>query len=199
MADVSGKDLGTAERRMASIVHHLLPLPPPRLPPIRRSVTSANDNYRRVHREVSTREAPWIPACDESGKEYTDTIYEKAVGEGIAKFRSCSHISINHPERRNAFRPNTIKELICAIWDDNTIGVIILRGKGNEAFCSGGDQALRSSDGYADSESFGHLNVLDLQVQIRRLPKLVIAMVAAGYAVGGGHILHMVCDFYYCF
>nr|XP_016464182.1 PREDICTED: 1,4-dihydroxy-2-naphthoyl-CoA synthase, peroxisomal-like isoform X2 [Nicotiana tabacum] len=77
--------------------------------------------------------------------------------------------------------------------DDGSVGVIILTGKGTKAFCSGGDQALRSKDGYADFESFGRLNVLDLQVQIRRLPKPVIAMVA-GYAVGGGHILHMVCD-----
>ncbi|CAL9755257.1 unnamed protein product [Musa acuminata subsp. burmannicoides] len=193
MADVSGKDLRTSGRRIARIAHHLLPLatpPPPRPLPIQRSVASANDSYRSVHGEVSTREATWIPACDESGKEYTDIIYEKAVGEGIAK------ITINRPDRRNAFRPNTIKELIRAFndaRDDSTIGVIILTGKGNKAFCSGGDQALRSSDGYADFESFGRLNVLDLQVQIRRLPKPVIAMVA-GYAVGGGHVLHMVCD-----
>ncbi|XP_065017338.1 1,4-dihydroxy-2-naphthoyl-CoA synthase, peroxisomal isoform X2 [Musa acuminata AAA Group] len=111
-------------------------------------------------------------------------------------YSALTRITINRPDRRNAFRPNTIKELIRAFndaRDDSTIGVIILTGKGNEAFCSGGDQALRSSDGYADFESFGRLNVLDLQVQIRRLPKPVIAMVA-GYAVGGGHILHMVCD-----
>ncbi|XP_027099379.1 1,4-dihydroxy-2-naphthoyl-CoA synthase, peroxisomal isoform X2 [Coffea arabica] len=77
--------------------------------------------------------------------------------------------------------------------DDGSVGVIILTGKGTKAFCSGGDQSMRSKDGYADKESFGRLNVLDLQVQIRRLPKPVIAMVA-GYAVGGGHVLHMVCD-----
>ncbi|RWW37997.1 hypothetical protein BHE74_00056812 [Ensete ventricosum] len=89
MADVSGKDLRTAERRIARIAHHLLPLAtPPRLLPIQRSVASANDSYRRVHGEVSTRDATWIPACDESGKEYTDIIYEKAVGEGIAKVGS---------------------------------------------------------------------------------------------------------------
>nr|KJB31006.1 hypothetical protein B456_005G181500 [Gossypium raimondii] len=105
-------------------------------------------------------------------------------------------ITINRPERRNAFRPQTIKELIRAFndaRDDSSIGVIILTGKGTKAFCSGGDQALRKADGYADFENFGRLNVLDLQVQIRRLPKPVIAMVA-GYAVGGGHVLHMVCD-----
>ncbi|MFS7912371.1 putative 1,4-dihydroxy-2-naphthoyl-CoA synthase [Helianthus anomalus] len=103
-------------------------------------------------------------------------------------------ITINKPERRNAFRPNTIKELICAFNDArDTIGVIILTGKGTKAFCSGCDQTLRSGDGYADFENFGWLNVLDLQVQIRRLPKPVIAMVA-GNTVGGGHVLHMVCD-----
>ncbi|ESR51590.1 hypothetical protein KPL70_013008 [Citrus sinensis] len=105
-------------------------------------------------------------------------------------------ITINRPDRRNAFRPHTVKELIRAFndaRDDSSVGVIILTGKGTEAFCSGGDQALRTRDGYADYENFGRLNVLDLQVQIRRLPKPVIAMVA-GYAVGGGHVLHMVCD-----
>lgn len=127
---------------------------------------------------------------DDSNKEFTDIIYEKSVGEGIVK------ITINRPERRNAFRPQTIKELIRAFndaRDDSSIGVIVLTGKGTKAFCSGGDQTLRSSDGYTDFDSFGRLNVLDLQVQIRRLPKPVIAMVA-GYAIGGGHILHMVCD-----
>ncbi|KAK8470802.1 hypothetical protein PHAVU_003G061500 [Phaseolus vulgaris] len=100
------------------------------------------------------------------------------------------------PERRNAFRPQTVKELMRAFTDardDSSIGVVILTGKGTKAFCSGGDQALRTDDGYSDDGSFSNLNVLDLQVQIRRLPKPVIAMVA-GYAIGGGHILHMVCD-----
>lgn len=106
-------------------------------------------------------------------------VYENAVGEGIAK------ITINRPERRNAFMSNTIKELIRAFnvaRDENSIGVIILTGKGTKAFCSGGDQALRGPDGYADFEIFGRLNVLDLQVQIRRLPKPVIAMVQYFYA-----------------
>uniref|UniRef100_A0A453F667 1,4-dihydroxy-2-naphthoyl-CoA synthase n=1 Tax=Aegilops tauschii subsp. strangulata TaxID=200361 RepID=A0A453F667_AEGTS len=105
-------------------------------------------------------------------------------------------ITINRPDRRNAFRPLTVKELMRAFSDardDSSIGVVILTGNGSKAFCSGGDQALRDSDGYVDFDSFGRLNVLDLQVQIRRLPKPVIAMVA-GYAVGGGHVLHMVCD-----
>ncbi|XP_042450398.1 1,4-dihydroxy-2-naphthoyl-CoA synthase, peroxisomal-like [Zingiber officinale] len=192
MADIPGTLLGDAERRIAKITVHLSPLPSPSPPAsiVRRATASTGDSYHRVHGEVSMRVATWSPARDESGKEYTDIVYEKAVGEGIAK------ITINRPERRNAFRPNTIKELIRAFndaRDDNTIGVIILTGKGTKAFCSGGDQALRGPDGYADFGNFGRLNVLDLQVQIRRLPKPVIAMVA-GYAVGGGHILHMVCD-----
>ncbi|XP_074592180.1 1,4-dihydroxy-2-naphthoyl-CoA synthase, peroxisomal-like [Curcuma longa] len=192
MVDMSGRELCAAERRIANIANHLSPLPSTSPPPsiVRQATASTGDSYHRVHGKVSTREATWRPACDESGKEYTDIVYEKAVGEGIAK------ITINRPERRNAFRPNTIKELIRAFndaRDDSSIGVIILTGKGTKAFCSGGDQALRGPDGYADFENFGRLNVLDLQVQIRRLPKPVIAMVA-GYAVGGGHILHMVCD-----
>ncbi|XP_072995063.1 1,4-dihydroxy-2-naphthoyl-CoA synthase, peroxisomal isoform X2 [Typha latifolia] len=191
MADNQEKELTSVERRIATIANHLIPLPlPSRSPPITRSVASSDDSYHRVHGEVSTKQATWRAACDESGKEFVDIIYEKAVDEGIAK------ITINRPERRNAFRPLTVKELIRAFndaRDDSSIGVIVLTGKGTKAFCSGGDQALRSSDGYADFESFGRLNVLDLQVQIRRLPKPVIAMVA-GYAVGGGHVLHMVCD-----
>lgn len=151
---------------------------------------SMNDSYHRIHGEVPSHDVVWRIACDESGTEFTDIIYEKAVSEGIAK------ITINRPDRRNAFRPQTVKELIRAFndaRDDSSVGVIILTGKGTKAFCSGGDQALRTRDGYADYENFGRLNVLDLQVQIRRLPKPVIAMVA-GYAVGGGHVLHMVCD-----
>lgn len=149
-----------------------------------------NDNYHRIHGQVSTHPPLWRSACDESDIDFTDIVYEKADGEAIAK------ITINRPERRNAFRPQTIKELIRAFndaRDDSSVGVIILTGKGTKAFCSGGDQALRSKDGYVDQKNVGRLNVLDLQVQIRRLPKPVIAMVA-GYAVGGGHVLHMVCD-----
>ncbi|KAK1268857.1 1,4-Dihydroxy-2-naphthoyl-CoA synthase, peroxisomal [Acorus gramineus] len=189
------RDLKTLDRRLSTIAGHLLPLAPisgspPPIHPSFASSTSAGDRYRRIHGDVPTHEVSWSPALDESGKGFTDIIYEKAVGESIAK------ITINRPERRNAFRPQTVKELIRAFndaRDDSYIGVIILTGKGNDAFCSGGDQALRGSDGYADYDGFGRLNVLDLQVQIRRLPKPVIAMVA-GYAVGGGHILHMVCD-----
>jgi naphthoate synthase len=97
---------------------------------------------------------------------------------------------------RNAFRPKTLFELSDAFnvaRDDPTIGVIILTGEGPDAFCSGGDQRVRGEDGYKDDKGIGRLNVLDLQVQIRRTPKPVIAMVA-GYAIGGGHVLHVVCD-----
>ncbi len=119
---------------------------------------------------------------------YTDIRYDTA--EGIAK------ITINRPERRNAFRPETINELIDAFHRahrDNAIGAIILTGAGSEAFCSGGDQKVRGAEGYIDEGGTPHLNVLDLQMQIRRLPKPVVAMVA-GYAIGGGHVLHLVCD-----
>ncbi|KAL8121243.1 1,4-dihydroxy-2-naphthoyl-CoA synthase, peroxisomal [Apium graveolens] len=185
------KDLCTATRRLCSVSSHLVPVAPPSISFHNcSSANSINDSYHRIHGDVSTLQPVWKLASDELGIEYTDIVYEKATDEGIAK------ITINRPERRNAFRPKTIKELIRAFndaRDDNSVGVIILTGKGSKAFCSGGDQALRSKDGYADYENFGRLNVLDLQVQIRRLPKPVIAMVA-GYAVGGGHVLHMVCD-----
>ncbi len=125
----------------------------------------------------------WKPAGD-----WQDIRYETA--EGIAK------ITIDRPEVRNAFRPTTLFELSRAFEmarDDPDIGVIVLTGEGPLAFCSGGDQRVRGDDGYLDERGIGRLNVLDLQVQIRRLPKPVIAMVA-GYAIGGGHVLHLVCD-----
>ena len=133
-----------------------------------------------------------LPAFETLG-EFDDIIYE--VGEGIAR------ITINRPERRNAFRPQTLFELSDAFdraRDDISVGVIILRGAGPDAFCSGGDQKIRGDDGYMGDDDVarqgvGRLNVLDLQIQIRRLPKPVIAQVA-GYAIGGGHILHLVCD-----
>ncbi|MGH2788283.1 MAG: 1,4-dihydroxy-2-naphthoyl-CoA synthase [Actinomycetota bacterium] len=120
--------------------------------------------------------------------DFRDVLYDTL--DGIAK------ITINRPEVRNAFRPQTLFELADAFErarDDPSIGVIILTGQGTEAFCSGGDQRVRGDDGYKDDKGIGRLNVLDLQVQIRRLPKPVIAMVA-GYAIGGGHVLHIVCD-----
>ena len=121
-------------------------------------------------------------------QDYSDIVYETA--EGIAK------ITINRPEVRNAFRPATLFELsdaFNAARDDPGVGVIIFTGAGTKAFCSGGDQKIRGDDGYIDSQGIGRLNVLDLQVQIRRTPKPVIAMVA-GYAIGGGHVLHVCCD-----
>jgi naphthoate synthase len=130
----------------------------------------------------------WQASGPTNGQRYTDIVYETA--EGIAK------IAINRPEVRNAFRPTTLFELSDAFnraRDDPAIGVIILTGAGDKAFCSGGDQKVRGDDGYRDSHGVGRLNVLDLQVQIRRTPKPVIAMVA-GYAIGGGHVLHVCCD-----
>ncbi|MDQ0337498.1 naphthoate synthase [Caldalkalibacillus uzonensis] len=120
--------------------------------------------------------------------EYEDIIYE--TYEGIAK------ITINRPEVRNAFRPETVNELIHAFTvarDDADIGVIILTGAGDKAFCSGGDQKVRGHGGYVGGDKIPRLNVLDLQRLIRVIPKPVIAMVA-GYAIGGGHVLHVVCD-----
>jgi naphthoate synthase len=133
-----------------------------------------------------------LPQWERRG-EYGDIIYE--VAEGIAR------ITINRPEVRNAFRPQTLFELSRAFEqarDDLTVGVIVLTGAGYDAFCSGGDQRIRGDDGYIGNDEVAHsgvgrLNVLDLQIQIRRLPKPVIAQVA-GYAIGGGHILHLVCD-----
>ncbi len=126
----------------------------------------------------------------ESCGSYTDINFEKS-NEGIAK------ITINRPEVRNAFRPLTVREMRSALNDareDTKIGVIILTGEGEKSFCSGGDQRIRGSAGYEDSET-GHvrLNVLDFQREIRTCPKPVVAMVA-GYAIGGGHVLHVMCD-----
>ncbi len=123
---------------------------------------------------------------------YTDIKYEKGQdrAEGIAK------ITINRPEVRNAFRPSTVTELKQAFElarEDQQVGVVILTGQGPEAFCSGGDQKIRGDAGYVGSDGVPRLNILDVQKQIRYLPKPVIAMVA-GYAVGGGHVLHMMCD-----
>lgn len=127
---------------------------------------------------------PWV----RSNENYEDIIYE--TYEGIAK------ITINRPEVRNAFRPKTVMELIDAFAmarDDSEVGAIILTGAGDLAFCSGGDQKVRGHGGYVGEDKIPRLNVLDLQRLIRTLPKPVVAMVA-GYAIGGGHVLHIVCD-----
>ena len=124
----------------------------------------------------------------QSVRDFEDIIYEHS--EGIAK------ITINRPEVRNAFRPKTISELSDAFahaHEDPNIGVIILTGAGTKAFCSGGDQHVRGEGGYVDDAGVPRLNVLPLQRQIRTIPKPIIAMVA-GYAIGGGHVLHVVCD-----
>jgi naphthoate synthase len=126
---------------------------------------------------------PW-----KSAGTFADILYEK--WDGIAK------ITINRPEVRNAFRPQTLFDLQHAFLDareDAEIGVIILTGAGEQAFCSGGDQKIRGEQGYVGEDKVPRLNVLDLQKQIRSLPKPVVAMVA-GYAIGGGHVLHVVCD-----
>ena len=128
-----------------------------------------------------------------NAKNYQDIIYEKM--DGIAK------ITINRPEKRNAFRPETTLELYDAFADareDSEIGVILLTGKGpakdgKYAFCSGGDQSIRGDKGYVGKDGVSRLNILDVQKQIRSIPKPVIALVA-GYAIGGGHVLHVVCD-----
>ncbi|RAP38928.1 1,4-dihydroxy-2-naphthoyl-CoA synthase [Candidatus Marinamargulisbacteria bacterium SCGC AAA071-K20] len=123
-----------------------------------------------------------------SVNSYTDILYHKS--DGIAK------ITINRPKVRNAFRPETVLEMMDALSDarmDSDVGVIILTGQGEKAFCSGGDQKIRGDSGYKDDKGTMHLNVLDFQRQIRTCPKPVIAMVA-GYSIGGGHVLHMMCD-----
>ena len=145
-----------------------------------------------IKRDFGDRTIPaWKTAP--GGENFTDIKYQAA--DGMAK------ITINRPEVRNAFRPETIIELKTAfdLARDNTeVGVIIFTGEGSEAFCSGGDISVRGDDGYIGADTvgqqgMGRLNVLDLQVQIRRTPKPVVAMIA-GWAIGGGHVLHVVCD-----
>ena len=160
------------------------------------------DRYGEVQAETVVTGSPVDPVDRFRGEplprwerrgEYRDIRYE--VADGIAKLTIC------RPEVRNAFRPQTLFELSDAFnvaRDDPSVGVVILTGQGPDAFCSGGDQKIRGDDGYIGDDAvaqqgIGRLNVLDLQIQIRRMPKPVVAMVA-GYAIGGGHILHLVCD-----
>jgi naphthoate synthase len=141
----------------------------------------------------TTDDALYAPIEWKRSGDYGDISYDTA--EGIAKITIC------RPEVRNAFRPQTLFELSHAFneaRDDPAVGVIVLTGQGDMAFCSGGDQRIRGDDGYIGDDDvakhgIGRLNVLDLQIQIRRTPKPVVAMVA-GYAIGGGHVLHVVCD-----
>ena len=131
---------------------------------------------------------PW-----KTSKNYEDILYQK--WDGIAK------ITINRPHKRNAFRPKSVFEMYDAFWDvkeDSKIGVVLLTGAGPHtdgkyAFCSGGDQSVRGKAGYVDDDGVPRLNVLDLQRLIRSLPKVTIALVA-GYSIGGGHVLHLICD-----
>ena len=128
----------------------------------------------------------------ESIKDYSDIRYERGQGDAahIAK------ITINRPEVRNSFRPQTVFELRESFElarEDQNVGVIILTGEGKDAFCAGGDQKIRGDQGYVGDDGVPRLNILDVQKQIRYMPKPVVAMVA-GYAVGGGHVLHMLCD-----
>jgi naphthoate synthase len=145
------------------------------------------------HKDAPPEQELYAPIAWQSAGEYGDILFEK--GDGLAK------IAINRPEVRNAFRPQTLAELRDAftrVRDDLEVGAVIFTGAGTEAFSSGGDQRIRGADGYIGDDEVaqqgvGRLDVGDLHVQIRRLPKPVVAMVA-GYAVGGGHILHLVCD-----
>jgi naphthoate synthase len=134
--------------------------------------------------------AQWKPGSDD---EFTDITYEVSNNDEAV---CVAKITICRPEVRNAFRPQTVREMIRAFdiaRDDPRVGVVILAGLGSKAFCSGGDQRVRHDDGYVGDDGIGRLNVLDLQIQIRRIPKPVVAMIA-GYVIGGGHVLHVVCD-----
>lgn len=137
---------------------------------------------------LDTSHLPPVPEWHKAG-EFTDIVYEKC-SDGIAK------ITINRPQVHNAFRPQTVMEMSRALNDarnDEDVGVIILTGMGENAFCSGGDQKVRGTGGYVGDDGTPRLNVLDLQREIRTCPKPVVAMVA-GWCVGGGHVLHMMCD-----
>lgn len=137
---------------------------------------------------LDTSHLPPVPEWHKAA-EFTDIVYEKC-SDGIAK------ITINRPQVHNAFRPQTVMEMSRALNDarnDAYVGVIILTGMGEKAFCSGGDQKVRGTGGYVGDDGTPRLNVLDLQREIRTCPKPVVAMVA-GWCVGGGHVLHMMCD-----
>lgn len=154
-------------------------------------VKSASKPAAKVDWSKSTIKtaAKWKAMKPSRFKKYTDIRLE-TDGEGIGK------LTINRPEVRNAFRPHTVKEMLDAmdvLRDDPKIGVIVLTGQGDMAFCSGGDQRVRGEGGYVGQDGVPRLNILDMQKAIRSCPKPVVAMIA-GYAIGGGHVLHVVCD-----
>ncbi len=150
-----------------------------------------SDNSKATSQTISQKQSIEIISRDQwiCIKKYEDIRLEKTE-DGVGK------ITINRPEVRNAFRPQTVMELqdaFCLMREDSSIGVVVLTGEGPHAFCSGGDQKVRGKAGYVGKDGVPRLNILDVQKQIRSIPKPVIAMVA-GYAIGGGHVLHVVCD-----
>jgi naphthoate synthase len=150
------------------------------------ALTQANVGAKHGAQKIAATASPVVWT---SLKKYEDIKLETS-GDGIAK------ITINRPEVRNAFRPQTVEEMLNAMTicrDEASVGVVILTGEGDLAFCSGGDQRVRGEGGYVGADGIPRLNILDMQKAIRSLPKPVVAMVA-GYAVGGGHVLHVVCD-----
>ena len=164
--------------------------PPPSPPPHPRAHLLSSLTHS-IHGPVSSAPPVWVPIPTLHGRPLVDILYHKAAPpDAIAR------LTINRPAVRNAFRPETVAELAAALADardDGAIATIILTGSGTEAFCSGGDQGARGHAGYVGPDGVPRLNVLDLQTQIRRTPKPVVAMVA-GYAVGGGHVLQVCCD-----
>ncbi|KAL0372383.1 UNVERIFIED_CONTAM: 1,4-dihydroxy-2-naphthoyl-CoA synthase, peroxisomal [Sesamum calycinum] len=184
MAGMTGKEFEAINRRMASLAGHLLPAQGAGNPSASIALSNCSsqfdDTYHRVHGDVPSHIPEWKPALNPARSSLTLSMKKLSAKASL------------RPERRNAFRPQTVKELMRAFndaRDDNSIGVIIFTGKGTKAFCSGGDQSFRGKEGYADYDSFGRLNVLDLQVQIRRLPKPVIAMVGSFDAGFGASIM----------
>lgn len=163
--------------------------PPPPFPPPKSAYTRKAAHFKlpidgRLIKVVRMS-AQWTTA-----REYTDIKYETTDDGSIAK------ITINRPQVRNAFRPQTVHEMLNALnaaHEDPKVGVVILTGEGPDAFCSGGDQKVRGNAGYIGEDGVPRLNILDVQRTIRTMPKPVVAMVA-GYAIGGGHVLHVVCD-----
>ena len=150
-----------------------------------------SDNSKATSQTISQKQSIEIISREQwiCIKKYEDIRLEKTE-DGVGK------ITINRPEVRNAFRPQTVMELqdaFCLMREDSSIGVVVLTGEGPHAFCSGGDQKVRGKAGYVGKDGVPRLNILDVQKQIRSIPKPVIAMVA-GYAIGGGHVLHVVCD-----